>query len=128
MATPDLKWYTPEAQEIFVQLCSEPGAFKELPAKVDWLSDAAKRDLAETRGQTRTESAIETFLNIGSGFLISWGVWLFIAAPLFGIPIRLDSSFALTALFTITSTARSYAWRRIFNHGRITTWLRSLRA
>ena len=156
MATPDLelKWYTDEAQEVFVDLLSEPMAIPvapdadsqriyfgdqtvdlgikgALPRKykgVDWLSDSAKRDLAETRGQTPIESAIETFLNIGSGFLLSWALWLFVAAPLWGIETNLTESASLTGLFTIVSVIRSYAWRRAFNQGRITTWLRSLRA
>ena len=64
--------------------------------------------------QSRLESAIETFINVGTGFLLSWAVWVFIAAPLFGIPTHAGQALALTALFTITSVLRSYFWRRFF--------------
>lgn len=58
---------------------------------------------------------IEAALNIGSGFIISWMVWTFVVAPLFGLPFGMHDSLAITAIFTVTSLLRAYAWRRWFN-------------
>ena len=52
---------------------------------------------------------------------------MFLVAPVFGIPAPVGQAFAITALFTITSVARSYFWRRFFAnsiHKRIHQWLR----
>ena len=70
---------------------------------------------ASERGQSRTESLIESVLNIGSGFFLSWAVWVWIAAPLFEIDIPASGSLAIVCIFTITSLVRSYVWRRAFN-------------
>lgn len=61
------------------------------------------------------EAAIETALNIGSGFLVSWAMLLWVVAPLWHIPFNMSDSLSLTALFTFTSVVRSYAWRRLAN-------------
>ena len=66
--------------------------------------------------QTKLESLLETTVNIVTGFIISWLVWLFIV-PIFW-PEHASSvgvAFGLTCLFTVTSFARSYIWRRFFN-------------
>lgn len=65
--------------------------------------------------QTKLESSIETFFNIGSGFILSFLMWIFVVGPLFGIPTYASQSFWITVLFTITSVLRSYVWRRYFN-------------
>ncbi len=77
--------------------------------------------IAELRakgGQRKLHSALETALNIGSGFVISWCMWTFVVGPLWSIPFHIGDSLGITALFTVTSVARSYLWRRYFN-GRI---------
>jgi len=68
-----------------------------------------------TPSQSRLESAIETAANIGSGFLLSLGLWIFVVAPLFSVHKPFVENFAITCLFTVTSVARSYLWRRFFN-------------
>ncbi len=65
--------------------------------------------------QSKTVSAVEAFLNIGSGFLISMVVWQTIANPLFGYDVSLIENFGLTSIFTVVSVIRSYLWRRWFN-------------
>ena len=67
--------------------------------------------------QTRLVSAIETALNVLSGFFISLSVWIFVVAPLFGLPVGVTSSLAITSIFTVTSLIRSYVIRRFFNNG-----------
>lgn len=64
--------------------------------------------------QSRKESLIEATLNTLSGFLVSFGLWLFVVAPLFGIQSNPVESFWITSVFTVVSVARSYLWRRLF--------------
>lgn len=65
--------------------------------------------------QTKLGSLIESTLNILSGFFINVaiGVYLF---PFFGFNITWNQSFAIGVIYTIIAIARSYIWRRIFNH------------
>ena len=67
--------------------------------------------------QTKVESLIESSVNTFSGFIVSLVVWQFIAAPLFGLPVTIQSNLGITAIFTITSIIRSYYWRRFFAKG-----------
>lgn len=67
--------------------------------------------------QTRTESAIETLLNIASGFLISLLVWTYVVAPIYHIEVNQTQNVTITAIFTVTSIIRSYIWRRFFAKG-----------
>lgn len=65
--------------------------------------------------QSRKHSFLEALLNTASGFLTSLLTqWL--VFPWFNLHPSLRENLALTAIFTIVSIARSYAWRRIFNH------------
>ncbi len=68
------------------------------------------------RGQSRVGSATEAVLSVGSGFLLSFLIWQFIAAPLWGYEVTLLDNLGLTSLFTVASIIRSYIWRRIFEH------------
>lgn len=68
--------------------------------------------------QSKIETFIETSLNIGSGFILSLLTWIYIV-PLTGImeiESKMYQGLALTSLFTVVSLARTYIWRRIFNH------------
>jgi len=67
--------------------------------------------------QTRAISLLEAAFNVFSGFFISWGVWLFVVAPLFGIDSGMSQSLAITSIFTVSSLLRSYVIRRFFNNG-----------
>ncbi len=66
--------------------------------------------------QTRLGSALESLLNIGSGFLLSMAIWQLIANPLYGYDVTLIENFGLTTIFTVVSLFRSYLWRRFFNN------------
>ncbi len=66
--------------------------------------------------QSKLETLVETTLNIGTGFIISWLVWMLLV-PVFW-PMHTSTlavGFGLTCLFTVTSFIRSYFWRRFFN-------------
>ena len=65
--------------------------------------------------QTRLGSALESLLNIGSGFFLAMVIWQCIANPLYGYDVTLMENFGLTAIFTSVSLLRSYLWRRYFN-------------
>lgn len=65
--------------------------------------------------QSHRHSAYEAVTNTAVGFLISWAVWAWIVAPLFHIPYRGVEGFAITSIFTVSSLARSYVLRRVFN-------------
>ena len=65
--------------------------------------------------QPKLESSIEVGVNIASGFIVSYLVWVFIV-PLFW-PEHASSygtAFGIVVLFTVSSVIRSYLWRRFF--------------
>jgi hypothetical protein len=63
--------------------------------------------------QSKTVSAIEATLNIGSGFIISVLVWQ-VLAGWYGYPMPLSRNLEITSIFTVVSVLRSYIWRRAF--------------
>lgn len=65
--------------------------------------------------QSRLESMVESWANIGSGFFISLLMWSFVVAPLWGLDTSPLDNLGITGLFTVTSVLRSYVWRRWFN-------------
>lgn len=65
--------------------------------------------------QSKTRSLVEQLFNIGSGFLISLLVWEFFIKPIWEIDTSFNENIHITAVFTVVSIARSYAWRRLFN-------------
>lgn len=67
--------------------------------------------------QTKLESFIESSINIGSGFIISLLLWIFIISPLWDIEVTIFDNFKITGIFTVVSVIRSYYWRRFFNAG-----------
>jgi hypothetical protein len=76
--------------------------------------------------QTRLVSLIETFCNIGSGFLLSLVVWQALAAAL-DIPMPIETNVLITSVFTVVSITRSYLWRRFFAtglHETVARWVR----
>lgn len=76
--------------------------------------------------QSRLESAIETAINIASGFVVANCVYLFVVGPVFALPLDLAMSMQINAIFIAASVVRSYFWRRFFNnrvHKRIHKWL-----
>lgn len=67
--------------------------------------------------QTKLESFLEAALNIATGFIISFLMWMFVVAPLFGFDSNYVDNLLITTIFTVTSLGRSYVWRRFFNAG-----------
>jgi len=66
--------------------------------------------------QSRKESLLEASLDTLSGSVLSYLVWMLVAAPLFNIPVNHTDTFWITVLFTGVSLVRSYVWRRLFNN------------
>lgn len=64
--------------------------------------------------QSRTQSAIESCLNVIIGYAVALASQLAIF-PMFGIHIPLSDNIAIGAWFTVISIIRSYAVRRMFN-------------
>ncbi len=67
--------------------------------------------------QSKLETLLETALNMVTGFLVSWFVWMYVVPVIWPEHAsEIGVAFWLTALFTVTSFARSYIWRRFFNN------------
>ena len=64
--------------------------------------------------QSRRNSAIEAFVNVAIGYLVSVLANILIL-PMFGYDVTLADSFAIGVAFTMVSLLRSYAVRRFFN-------------
>lgn len=65
--------------------------------------------------QSRKASAVESIMNVGSGFIVAMLIWQLIANPLYGYNVSLLDNLGLTTIFTSVSLMRSYLWRRYFN-------------
>ena len=64
--------------------------------------------------QSKTQSMIETFANVGVGFCISFLASLLIL-PAFGVVVSVDTNFGITLAFTVVSVTRMYIIRRYYN-------------
>lgn len=73
--------------------------------------------------QTRRQSMIETCVSTFSGFWISYFTWIWIIAPVFGLPITAGTNFLITCIFTVVSLLRGYGIRRLFASG---TWAKAI--
>jgi hypothetical protein len=56
-------------------------------------------------------------MNVFAGFFISWGVWMWVVAPLYGFDASYGRGLEITCIFTVSSLIRSYVVRRFFNNG-----------
>ena len=65
--------------------------------------------------QPHHHSVLEQVLNVGSGMVISYFVWVFVLMPIFDINVSMYESLEIVAVFTAISVIRGYIWRRIFN-------------
>ena len=65
--------------------------------------------------QTWKESLVESTLNVGSGFVVSYLIWVYIVGPLFGIHMAAAQNLAVITIFTVGSLLRNFIWRRLFN-------------
>jgi len=66
--------------------------------------------------QSRFQSAVESFFNIGSGMLISWFCTITILPVWLGVDIHMGQAMEITVFYTVISLTRTYAWRRLFNN------------
>lgn len=78
--------------------------------------------------QSKLESAVESTINIGTGFVVSYLVWIFVI-PVFWPELKVShaENFAIVAIFTASSWLRSYFWRRFFAndvHRKIHAWVK----
>ena len=65
--------------------------------------------------QSKLESALEVGVNIASGFVVSYLVWIFIVPVIWSEHASTHGvAFGITVLFTISSVIRGYVWRRLF--------------
>ena len=64
--------------------------------------------------QSKRASLIETFINVGTGFIVSLIIQLLVF-PLYGIEISIWSNLEINLIFTIAAIARGYGIRRFFN-------------
>jgi len=67
--------------------------------------------------QSRAESITESIINVGSGFMISLCLWIFVIVPIWKIDVTIAENFMITSMFTVVSIVRGYYWRRFFNAG-----------
>lgn len=68
--------------------------------------------------QSRIVSLIEVGVNILTGFAVAMLVWSYVIPELFPRMVGpVSENFTITLVFTVTSIARSYLWRRFFNNG-----------
>lgn len=67
--------------------------------------------------QSRINSLIEQFFNIGTGFVLSCLIWAYVIKPAIEVGhLTIDDTLIITGIFTVVSVIRGYLWRRIFNH------------
>lgn len=64
--------------------------------------------------QSKRESMIETLMNVGIGWFISF-IANMLVLPLFGYDINLTDGVLISIIFTIISIVRGYMVRRWFN-------------
>jgi len=67
--------------------------------------------------QTKLESLLETCINIASGFIVSFLLWSFVVAPIWGLTMSTFDNLGIVSIFTVSAVIRSYVWRRFFNAG-----------
>jgi uncharacterized membrane protein len=67
-----------------------------------------------TAGQSRSASALESVVNTVVGLIVSLALQMTLF-PALGHDFGLAKNLLITVFFTVTSTARGYTIRRIFN-------------
>lgn len=67
--------------------------------------------------QTKLESLLEASVNIVSGFIVSFLLWTYVVAPLWGLKMNTYDNLGIVLIFTVSSLLRGYIWRRFFNAG-----------
>lgn len=65
---------------------------------------------------TETHSSFtEQVLNVGSGYILSLLLWLYIIVPVLDVQTSMADNIIITSSFTVLSVIRGYIWRRVFN-------------
>ena len=67
-----------------------------------------------SKGQSKSGSALESFVNIAGGFGVAVLAQMTIF-PWFGVIVQPQEHVAIALCFSVVSFARSYAFRRLFN-------------
>lgn len=65
--------------------------------------------------RSRKSSFLEAALNTGTGYLISFIVFM-VVMPLYGFQAAAATSAQIVFIFTLSSLLRSYLWSRFFNY------------
>lgn len=65
--------------------------------------------------QSKWDSFIEQCLNVFSGYVLSFLLWVWVIVPIWQIPVDMYESAAINLVFTVVSVIRGYIWRRYFN-------------
>lgn len=63
--------------------------------------------------QSRLASLIETLVNVGSGFVLSYVITITLL-PWLGYPVTHGQSLGIVCIYTVSSLIRSYVVRRLF--------------
>lgn len=66
--------------------------------------------------QSKKQSITEACLNTATGFIFSMIIWRFLVAPMYGLPVDIETNLCITLIFTIASITRNYVWRRLFTN------------
>ncbi len=69
----------------------------------------------DTLMQSKKGSLVEVLINVGTGFIVSYILWLTLIPVLFSIDTHPGSGLGVTAVFTVASIARGYVIRRVFD-------------
>ena len=64
--------------------------------------------------QSRLGSLVEQLMSVFTGFVVSLLLWEYVVKPVWSIQTGFSDNLQITALFTVASIVRGYAWRRIF--------------
>lgn len=64
--------------------------------------------------QSRTMSAIESCINVGSGYILAMATQA-VVYPIYGIQTSVGQDAGIAVIFTIVSLIRSFFWRRVFS-------------
>lgn len=65
--------------------------------------------------QSKMHSIMESVSQVSFGFVTSAFVWEFLVKPTWNIQTSFAENMQITAMFTVISIIRSYAFRRLFN-------------
>ncbi|AIA83231.1 IQ motif-containing protein [Lauvirus lau218] len=65
--------------------------------------------------QSKSQSLTEIILNVVSGWVVSYLLWIWLIIPIWDIKVSVQDNIIITTIFTISAVIRGYLWRRFFN-------------